>query len=75
MWDSYLIISGLDTKPYKYVTALLLHCMGKDALRVLNGMNLTAEEKGQPKAIIKVFDDHVLGETKEFSERFKFNKR
>ena len=30
-------MSGLDSKPDRYVTALLLHSIGKDALRVYNG--------------------------------------
>ena len=74
MWHNYLIVSGLDSKPDRYVTALLLHSIGKDALRVYNGMQFDDEDRENPAIIIAKFDDYVLGETKEFFERFKFNR-
>ena len=74
MWNNYLIVSGLDSKPDRYVTALLLHSIGKDALRVYNGMQFDDEDRDNPAIIIAKFDEYVLGETKEFFERFKFNR-
>ncbi len=62
-WGNYLIVSGLDTKPAKYVVALLLHSVGKDALRLYNGMDLTDEDKNDPKEILMKFDELILGET------------
>lgn len=79
-WNNYLIVSGLGLKEKKYITALLLHCIGKEALRVYNAMTFItdgprAEDKEDPDTIIKKFDEHFLGITKEFFERFKFNQR
>ena len=75
MWNNYLIVSGLDSKPDRYVTALLLHSICKDALCVYNGMQFDDEDRDNPEKIIEMFDEYVLGETKEFFERFKFNRR
>ena len=36
-------------------------------------MTSSDEEKNNPAKIIEKFDDYVIGETKEFFERFKFN--
>ena len=76
MWENYLIITGLDQKPDRYISALLLHCVGKDALRVYNGFTFDSEDdKHKPDIIIDKFDEYVLGATKEFFERFIFNRR
>ena len=44
MWNNYLIVSGLDSKPDPYVTALLLHSIAKDATRIYNGMQFYDED-------------------------------
>ena len=74
MWYNYLIVSGVDSKPDRYVIALLLHSIGEDALRVYNGSQFDDENGANPAIIIAKFDEYVLGETKEFFERFKFNR-
>ena len=45
MWYVYLIVSGLDLKPDHYVTALMIHSIGKDALRIYNGMQVDDEDR------------------------------
>ena len=45
MWYDYLIVSGLDLKPDHYVTALMIHSIGKDALRIYNGMQVDDEDR------------------------------
>ena len=79
-WLNYLIVSGLRLKEKQYVTALLLHCIGREALRIFNAMTFVTdgpnpEDTNDPDTIIKKFDEHFLGITKEFFERFKFNQR
>ena len=37
--------------------------------------NATTENKDNPQGIIATFNKHFVGETKEFCESFKFNKR
>ena len=58
MWYNYLIVSGVDSKP-DYVTALLLHSIGKDALHVYNGMQFDDEDRDNPAIIIAKFDEYV----------------
>ena len=73
MWENYLIVSGLESKPDKYKCALLLHTIGREALRVYNGFDMTVAQRQTPSEIIKKFDEHIPGGTKEFFERYKFN--
>ena len=73
MWENYLIVSGLESKPDKYKCALLLHTIGREALRFYNGFDMTVAQRQTPSEIIKKFDEHIQGGTKEFFERYKFN--
>ena len=69
MWQNYVIISGLEEKDNKYKSALQLHSLGIEALRIYNGMKFDAtkqEDKENPDHIIAKFDTHFIGETKEF---------
>ena len=55
MWQNYVIISGLEEKDNKYKSALLLHSLGIEALRIYNGMKFDAtkqEDKENPDHII-----------------------
>jgi len=72
-WDNSLIVSGLEAKPPKYIVALLLDCIDKDALRLYNGMDTSNDDRKDHVIIIKTFDENILGETKEFFERYIFN--
>ena len=55
MWQNYLIVSGAGEKENKYTAALILQCVGKEALRVHNAMmfNVTTDDKDNPQDIIK----------------------
>ena len=76
MWRNYLIISGLDTKEPKFLSALLLHCIGPKALQLYNSMQFRADQDRQdPELILQKYREYFMGESKEFFERFKFNKR
>ena len=77
MWENYSVVSGLDQHAdKKFVTAMLLHCIGKEALRIYNGMQFTAsEDKNDCVVVLQKFHEHFIGQTKEFFERFKFNQR
>ena len=76
MWENYVIISGIDSQPPEYQTALFLHSIGADAMRIYNGLKFgIGDNRQSPVDIINKFNSHFLGETKEIFERFKFNKR
>ena len=41
-WDNYTILTNLSKQPDRYQTALLLHSVGQDCLRVYNGMKFAS---------------------------------
>ena len=76
MWDNYSILTNLSSQPQTYQTALLLHCLGPDGVRVYNGLKFADEDESKLcRAILDKLNLHFLGETREFFERFKFNQR
>ena len=70
---NYIIVSGVDSKLDEYKCALLLHTIGREALRVYNGFDTTVSQRETPSEIITKFDEDIQGGTKEFFERYKFN--
>jgi hypothetical protein len=76
MWQNYIIITHIDKQTEDYQVALLLHSLGTEALRIYNGMKFESGENAKKTSdIILKFDKHFLGESKEFFERFQFNRR
>ena len=75
-WQNYCIITGLHSQPEDYKCAILLHSIGIDAMRIYNGMKFS-EGKNRIKMadVIAKYDQHFLGQTREFFERFQFNRR
>ena len=75
-WDNYCIITGLLEQPEDYKCAMLLHSIGIDAMRIFNGLKFSdGEDRNNMADVIKKFDQHFLGQTQEFFERFQFNRR
>ena len=75
-WDNYCIITGLLDQPEDYKCAMLLHSIGIESMRIFNGLKFSDGEDRNKKAdVIKKFDQHFLGQTQEFFERFQFNRR
>ena len=75
-WDNYCIITGLLDQPEDYKCAMLLHSIGIEAMRIFNGLKFgDGEDRNKMADIIKKFDQHFLGQTQEFFERFQFNRR
>ncbi|XP_011674436.2 uncharacterized protein K02A2.6-like [Strongylocentrotus purpuratus] len=76
MWDNYCVLTNLSSQPEEYQTALLLHSIGPDGVRIYNGMKFASDEDSKKcHLILEKLDSHFLGERKEFFERFKFNRR
>lgn len=76
MWKNYSLISHLDQQPRDYQTALFLHCVGTEALKIYNGFVYSEEEdKTDLPTVIKKFDQHIIGDTNETFERYIFNER
>ena len=75
-WQNNCIITGLHSQPEDYKCAILLHSIGIDAMRIYNGMKLSeGKDHNKMADIIAKYDQHFLGQTQEFFERFQFNRR
>lgn len=75
-WENYCTITGLLDQPEDYKSAMLLHSIGVDAMRIFNGLKFgEGEDRNKMADVIKKFDQHFLGQTQEFFERFQFNRR
>lgn len=72
-WQNYAIVSRLNKQPQDYRTAMLLNCIGTEALKVYNGFTFEAEPTVD--AVIEKFDQHIIGTVNETYERYKFNSR
>ncbi|XP_038055804.1 uncharacterized protein K02A2.6-like [Patiria miniata] len=76
MWDNYCVLTNLASQPEAYQTALLLHSIGTEGVRIYNGMKFDNPADNQIcSKILEKFDSHFLGQRQEFFERFKFNRR
>ena len=75
-WENYCIITGLLDQPEDYKCAMHLHSIGIEAMRIFNGLKFgEGEDRNKVADVIKKFDQHFLGQTQEFFERFQFNRR
>ena len=75
-WDNYCIITGLLDQPEDYKCAMLFHSIGIEAMRIFNGLKFSdGEDSNNMADVVKKFDQHFLGKTQEFFERFQFNRR
>ena len=55
----------LDKQPAEQRAAMLITCMGKDALRVYDGLELTDAQRVDVKYILDAFEKFCLDETNE----------
>ena len=75
-WDNYCIITGLLDQPEDYKCAMLFHSIRIEAMRIFNSLKFrNGEDRNNMADVIKKFDQHFLGQTQEFFERFQFNRR
>ena len=55
---------------------MLHHSIVIEAIRIFNGLKFSdGEDRNNMADVIKKFDQHFLGQTQEFFERFQFNRR
>ena len=75
-WHNYAIITYLTRQSLQYQTALLLHTLGDEALKVYYGFQFsTPEDERTPTEIMQAFDKYAIGETNETYERYIFHTR
>ena len=73
-WQNYAIVAQLEKQSPAYCSALLLHTLGDDALRIYNGFDFQDTQR-TVEEILDRFDRFAIGETNETYERFVFNNR
>ena len=75
-WKNCAKITQLDKYPEDVQTSLLLHCTGRNILRIYNAFEFTTGESDtNPHTVLEKLDDYFTGEINETMERFNFNKR
>ena len=73
MFENYLVLSGAKEKPEVKV-ALFENCVGLDALRMVNSLQYqSASDRKVLDNVMKKSEGILVGEQKEFFQRFKFN--
>ena len=56
-WSNYAIIMNVNTQPESYKVALLLHCVGPEALKIFNGMSFSnPSDREKVECIIAKYD-------------------
>ena len=74
-WFNYCVLAGLNDQSEDYKCAMLLHCIGIEAMRIFNGMKFgEGEDRNNMADILVKYDQHFLGQKQEFFERFQFNR-
>ena len=74
IWENYAIITNLTAQMEQYRVALLLHCLGPDAMKINNGMQFANETDHRTLSkIIEKFDEFTIGEVNKSYESYIFN--
>ena len=75
-WHNYAIITYLTRQSLQYQTALLLHTLGDEALKVYYRFQFsTPEDERTPTEIMQAFDKYAIAETNETYKRYIFHTR
>lgn len=74
-FEIYLMASEKHTKPDETKIALLLSCMGEEAVEVFNTLKLSDEERKNYKRVMQEFEKYMNPKKNEVYERFKFFSR
>ncbi|GFR97655.1 retrovirus-related Pol polyprotein from transposon 17.6 [Elysia marginata] len=74
-WNTYEIASKLRSETAEIRVATLLSCIGRDAINIFDGFQLTEEQNNDIQEILDAFEKYCIEETNESHERFVFNSR
>ena len=75
-WSNYEIILNINQQSETYQVALILHCIGSEALKIFNGMSFdNAQEEEKLENIEKKLDEFTISETNKIYERYVLNSR
>lgn len=71
----YIIARGCTEKPKKVKADVLLHCIGEEANKVVENLEITYQEKEDPDTIITKLDEYFVPKSNTIVDTHKFNSR
>ena len=71
----YSTATEVDKKDEETQAAILLHCIGEDAMEIFDTLDLSQTEQKNPAKIIEKFEAYFLPKTNQSVESHKFNTR
>ena len=75
-WNTYAILSKLDSHNKETLVALFLHTLADDALKIYSGFHFDTPEMDRTLSeIMQKFEDCAVGEVNKTFERYILNKR
>ena len=74
-WTSYSTLSGLSNASAETKVQVLILCLSRETLAVVNNLGLTEEQKQDADAIITVIKHHIDGQLNESVERHNLRRR
>ncbi|KYN03603.1 hypothetical protein ALC62_05543, partial [Cyphomyrmex costatus] len=74
-FDLYLVATGASKKSEEIKAAMLMHCVGEQAVDVIDTLGLTEDELKVKDTIIAKLDAYFVPKTNESVERHKLNMR
>ena len=76
IWDSFEIVTALNSKEKAYRIATFITCIGPDAIEIYNGLPFASkEEKKDIDKVTELFGKHCIGESNVIYERYILNNR
>ena len=75
LWQNYAIVADIqsESRSPEFIKALFITTMGIEGLPIYNACD--PADTGSVNEIIIKLDEHILGQTNETFERYKFNTR
>ncbi len=74
-FELYIKAAGLKDKSDEQKCAILLHCIGEDAIDVFNSFVFTEEETDKYDILVKRFEDYAIPKRNPTAERIPLNRR
>lgn len=74
-FELYCMATGCSEKPQSVQAAVLLHCIGEEALDIYQSFELSDDEKTNSKVLLEKFGEYFLPKQNISVESHKFNTR
>ena len=74
-WNNYVIATQLDKCSAQRRCAIMLSCIGEEALTIIDGLDLEDDDRKDPDKILDKLKEYCVGTLNEIYERYIFNSR